>query len=234
MIKMAKVVTFGCRLNIYESEIIKQHTNDINDVIIFNTCAVTKEAERKAKQAIRKSSRENKGAKIIVTGCAAQINHAEYAKIDGVTKVIGNAEKMEKSSYNFLSGNEDVGDRVIVNDIMAVREGASHLAESFDGKSRAFIEVQNGCNHRCTFCIIPYARGNSRSIPIPKIIEQVKILCKKGYKEIVLTGVDITGYGSDLPGQPSFGLMVKRLLMQVPELCALGYHQWIQRKWAIR
>lgn len=210
-----QVITFGCRLNIYESEVIKNAVlqSGIENAIIFNTCSVTKEAERQARQAIRKARRENPNSKIYVTGCAAQLNPQKYAMMREVDVVLGNQEKLVPESY--LAPEER---KVLVNDIMSVKETASHLVTSFDGKSRAFIQIQNGCNHRCTFCIIPYARGNNRSVPIGKIVEQTKILLQQGYNEIVFTGVDISDYGKDLPGKPSLAQMIKRLLNLVPEL----------------
>jgi len=217
-----EVITFGCRLNTYESEVIRGHMRACGEehVAVFNTCAVTKEAERQAKQAIRKYHRENPEAKIIVTGCGAQISPQKYADIEGVGKVIGNSEKLEKESYlpeKFMAESE----KVLVNDIMSVTETASHLVTGIEDRSRAFMQVQNGCNHRCTFCIIPYGRGNSRSVPIGEVVNQAKILTEKGYKEIVLTGVDVTDYGLDLPGKPTLGQMMKRLLKNVPELTRL-------------
>ena len=209
-----KVVTFGCRLNIYESEIIKDNLKKSGDdnVVVFNTCAVTKEAEKQARQAIRKLRRDDPTKKIIVTGCAAQTNPKMFAQMTEVDKVIGNEEKLYDKYYKLDS------ERVIVNDIMSVKDTANHMITSFDGKARAFIQVQNGCDHRCTFCIIPYGRGNSRSVPIGVIVEQVRMLHSRGYKEIVITGVDITAYGADLPGSPTFSQMVRRLLSLVPEL----------------
>jgi threonylcarbamoyladenosine tRNA methylthiotransferase MtaB len=214
-----EVVTFGCRLNIYESEVIKEALKDsgTEDVIVFNTCTVTKEAERQAKQAIRKAKKLSPHKKIIVTGCAAQVNPAIFSSMPEVDKVIGNEEKLKSDNYKFdpFTLNEE---KVVVNDIMSVKETALHLISSFEGKARAFIQVQNGCNHRCTFCIIPYGRGNSRSVPIGEIVAQVKTLVASGYNEIVLTGVDVSDYGLDLPGQPSLGQMMRRLLALVPEL----------------
>ncbi len=208
-------MTFGCRLNTYESEVMRSHAKNagLDDAIIFNTCAVTKEAERQARQAIRKARRENPDAKIIVTGCSAQVNPAMYADMDEVDRVIGNDLKLEAGTWQGL-----MGEKVLVNDIMAVKETASHLIEGVEGHARAFIQVQNGCDHRCTFCIIPYGRGNSRSVPIGAIVEQVKTLVTSGYNEIVFTGVDITSYGPDLPGKPTLGQMIRRVLALVPEL----------------
>jgi len=183
------------------------------DAIIFNTCAVTKEAERQARQAIRRARRENPDARIIVTGCGAQIDPAGYAAMTEVDQVIGNDVKLSPESWSAAGGP-----RVLVNDIMAVKETASHLIEGFEDRARAFLQVQNGCDHRCTFCIIPYGRGNSRSVPIGVIAEQVRALVAKGYNEIVFTGVDVTSYGADLPGTPRLGQMIRRVLALVPEL----------------
>ena len=205
------IVTFGCRLNAFESEVIRDRAAGLDDAIIFNTCAVTKEAERQARQAIRKVRRKRPGAKIIVTGCAAQVNADAFASMPEVDRVIGNAEKLTKSAYHSER-------QILVGDIMAVQETAGHLVEGFEGRTRAFVQVQQGCDHRCTFCIIPYGRGNCRSAPIGEITNQVRTLAENGYSEIVLTGVDITSYGADLPGQPSLGQMMRRLLAQVPEL----------------
>ena len=209
-----EVVTFGCRLNIYESEVIKDNlaASGLDDVVIFNTCAVTKEAERQARQSIRKAKRENPNKKIIVTGCAAQINPKKYSDMAEVDKVLGNEEKLQPQNYIF----DD--EKIVVNDIMSIKETASHLISSIEGKARAFVQVQNGCNHRCTFCIIPFGRGNSRSVPIGQITGQVKKLAESGYKEVVLTGVDVTDYGKDLPGEPTLGQMIRRLLAAVPDL----------------
>jgi threonylcarbamoyladenosine tRNA methylthiotransferase MtaB len=210
-----QVVTFGCRLNIYESEVMKGLSKDagLEDAIIFNTCAVTSEAERQARQAIRRARRDHPDKKIIVTGCAAQINPDKYAKMPEVDQVIGNHEKMLPTSFD---PNQTA--RVLVNDIMTVKETVPHLVQSFDGKTRAFIEVQNGCDHRCTFCTIPLGRGNSRSVPVGVIVHQVKELVQQGFQEVVLTGVDVTSYGSDLPGATPLGQMIRRLLNNVPDL----------------
>lgn len=210
------VVTFGCRLNAYESEVIRQNAakTGLQNAIVFNTCAVTAEAERQARQAIRKSRRENPFAKIIVTGCAAQINPDAFAQMPEVDQVLGNMEKLQEK---YFVPQEEYA-RVIVNDIMAVRETADHLIGGFDGRTRAFIQVQNGCDHLCTFCTIPYGRGKSRSVPLGVIVDQVRLLLDKGFQEIVLTGIDITAYGEDLPGKPTLGQIVKRLLAQVPQL----------------
>ena len=210
-----QLVTFGCRLNIYESEVMRTHAKNagLEDAIIFNTCAVTKSAEKEARAAIRKAKRDNPGAKIIVTGCSAQINPQSYAQMAEVDKIIGNDLKLKAETWG-LAGEE----RILVNDIMSVTETAGHLLQGFEDHSRAFIQVQNGCDHRCTFCIIPYGRGNSRSVPIGVIAEQVRTLVASGYKEIVMTGVDVTSYGPDLPGKPTLGQMIRRVLALVPEL----------------
>ena len=212
---MNEIVTFGCRLNIYESEIIRSNLAkaNISDAIIVNTCAVTSEAERQARQAIRRARKENPDRKIIVTGCSAQIDPKKYLHMAEVDNVLGNQEKLE--AKNFLTLETE---RLRVNDIMELKTTALHLAQSFDGYTRAFVQVQNGCNHRCTFCIIPFGRGNSRSVPIGEIVTQVRKLVENGFKEVVITGVDITDYGKDLPGMPSLGQMLKRLLALVPEL----------------
>ncbi len=213
-----EVITFGCRLNTYESELIKKSATEagLDNTIIFNSCAVTKEAERQLRQAIRKARRNNPDASIIVTGCAAQITPDAYAKMPEVNLVLGNEEKTKAQAYQGL--NVESTERIQVNDIMSIKETASQLIEGMDGMSRAFLQVQNGCDHRCTYCIIPYGRGNNRSVPIGEIVMQTQQLVQKGFKEIVLTGVDITDYGLDLPGTPSLGQMVKRLLSNVPEL----------------
>lgn len=215
-LKTPQVQTFGCRLNVYESEVMKTHAKEagMEDAIIFNTCAVTAEAERQARQAIRKARRENPTAKIIVTGCSAQIKPESYADMPEVDQVIGNDLKLKASTWT----GEPQTQKVIVNDIMSVRETAGHLLEGFEGHARAFIQVQNGCDHRCTFCIIPYGRGNSRSVTIEDIIAQVKKLVEQGYNEIVLSGVDVTSYGKDLAGEPTLGQMMKQIFAQVPEM----------------
>lgn len=217
---MREIVTFGCRLNTYESEVIRRNIESAPkeiDVIVFNTCAVTKEAERQARQAIRRARRKHPNAKIIVTGCSAQVHPENYAEMGEVSSVIGNEEKMKPDTFEALFSDKNV-EKVRVNDIMSVTETASHMVSSLEGRSRAFVQVQNGCNHRCTFCIIPYGRGNSRSVPVGEIVAEVRKLVASGYKEVVLTGVDMTGYGADLPGQPKLGEMVNRLLNLVPEL----------------
>jgi len=214
----AEILTFGCRLNAYESEVIRGHLAEAgrDDLVVVNTCAVTAEAERQARQAIRKAVRERPGAEVVVTGCAAQIAPARYAAIPGVARVVGNAEKLRPESWS--AGDHPA---VQVDDIMAVRETASHLAAAFAERTRAFVQIQQGCDHRCTFCIIPFGRGNNRSVPMGALVREVRSLVERGVAEVVLTGVDITGYGGDLPGQPSLGQLCRRLLALVPELARL-------------
>jgi threonylcarbamoyladenosine tRNA methylthiotransferase MtaB len=210
---MNQIVTFGCRLNAYESEAIRLRADEagVENAIIFNTCAVTGEAVRQSKQAIRKARRENPQSRIIVTGCAAQTEPDLYAAMGEVDLVLGNIEKLERRNYF-------VNERVRVNDIMSVRETASQMVDSFDGRARAFLQVQNGCDHRCTFCIIPYARGNSRSVGMGEVVAEARRLVEAGFAEIVLTGVDLTSYGHDLPGSPSLGALVRKILALVPAL----------------
>ncbi len=210
-----RVVTFGCRLNHFESEVMREHAKSagLKDAIIVNTCAVTNQAERESRQAIRKLRRENPHATIIATGCAAQTNPDQFAAMPEIDRILGNDVKMQAKSFAV-----DLGERAIVNDIMSVRESANHLIAGFAEQARAFIQVQNGCDHRCTFCIIPYGRGNSRSVPIGEISAQIQNLVRTGYNEIVITGVDVTSYGRDLPGQPTLGQMLRRVLMLNPEL----------------
>jgi threonylcarbamoyladenosine tRNA methylthiotransferase MtaB len=212
-----EIVTFGCRLNAYESEVVRTRAAEdgLADAVVFNTCAVTAEAVRQARQAIRKARRERPGARLIVTGCAAQIDPAAFAAMPEVDLVLGNAEKSAPGAYAPAASD---GPRVRVNDIMSVRETAGHLIEGLKDRARAFVEVQNGCDHRCTFCIIPYGRGNSRSAAAGEVVEQVRRLAAQGFREVVLTGVDITSWGADLPGQPSLGQLVARILKLVPEL----------------
>lgn len=210
-----EIVTFGCRLNSYESEVMKDLAAQagLTDTVIVNTCAVTAEAERQARQTIRKLRRNNPNAKIIVTGCAAQVKPEQFAAMPEVDRILGNEEKLQAASYGL-----DNDARVRVNDIMSVRETAAHMIAGLEDRARAFVQVQQGCDHRCTFCIIPFGRGNSRSVPIGRVVEQVRELVRNGYNEVVLTGVDITSYGPDLPGKPALGQMIRRLLTNVPEL----------------
>ena len=216
--KNQNVITFGCRLNSFDSQVIKEKINSkkFKNIFFINTCAVTKEAEKQAKKKIRKLKRENPKSKIIVTGCSAQINPANYKKMDEVDLILGNEEKFKFEKYlNLLNNNSP---NIVVNDIMTVKETANHFIKGFDKKSRAFIQIQTGCDHRCTFCIIPFGRGNSRSVPVTKICKQIKILLNKGFKEIVLTGVDLTSYGNDLYDKPNLGKLVKEILKKVKNL----------------
>lgn len=212
------ILTLGCRLNAYESEVMRGHAQaaGVEDAVIVNTCAVTAEAVRQARQAIRRARRERPDASIIVTGCAAQIDPASFAEMPEVTRVIGNAEKMKAETFAGI-GITDTP-RVQVNDIMSVRETAAHLVDGLDGRARAFVQVQTGCDHRCTFCIIPYGRGNSRSVPAGEVVDQVKRLVATGHYEIVLTGVDLTSWGADLPNAPKLGNLIARILKLVPDL----------------
>ena len=205
------IITFGCRLNTYESEVMRGLAQSGPETVIVNTCAVTAEAERQARQAIRKIARERPEARIVVTGCSAQINPAAWAAIPGVHRVLGNAEKLRAESWTEAAGS-------MVGDIMSARETAAHLVTEFAGRARAFVQVQQGCDHRCTFCVIPFGRGPNRSVPMGAVVTQVRTLMERGFQEVVLTGVDIASYGPDLPGQPGLGQMVRRLLAQVPEL----------------
>ena len=226
-----EVVTFGCRLNAYESEVIRREaeTAGLRDTVVINTCAVTAEAVRQARQAIRKIARENPGAKVVVTGCAAQIDPHAFATMTEVDRVLGNGEKMQTAPWidtaaAFTRAN-DFGmasdEKILVTDIMAVREIAPHLIDGIESKVRAVVQVQNGCDHRCTFCVIPYGRGNSRSVPMGEVVTQVRRLAENGYREIVLSGVDLTSYGANLPGSPKLGTLVKQILRHVPELARL-------------
>src|SRR5438445_3417026 len=219
------LVTFGCRLNTYESEVMRREAETAGlgklegGAVIFNTCAVTGEAVRQARQAIRKARRDNPQARIIVTGCAAQTEPEKFAAMDEVDLVLGNEEKLKAHSYRALPdfGVNDT-EKARVNDIFSVRETAGHMVDAIEGRARAFVQVQNGCDHRCTFCIIPYGRGNSRSVPMGAVVEQVRMLAERGHAEIVLTGVDLTSYGADLPGTPKLGQLTKQILRHVPEL----------------
>jgi threonylcarbamoyladenosine tRNA methylthiotransferase MtaB len=213
-----EILTFGCRLNAFESEVIRGHAAaaGLDDAVIVNTCAVTKEAERQARQAIRRARRDHPDARLIVTGCAAQSDPARYAAMPEVDLVLGNDEKMKPESYD--RGTRADGARIKVGDIMTLTETAAHLVDGFEGRARAFIEVQQGCDHRCTFCIIPYGRGNSRSVPVGEIVRQAERLVTAGYRELVLTGVDITSFGGDLPGHPNLGQLCRRMLALVPGL----------------
>jgi len=215
---MLEVVTFGCRLNAFEAEVMRGHATaaGLEDAIVFNSCAVTAEAERQLRQAVRKARREHPEARIVVTGCAAQIDPARYAAMPEVDSVLGNEEKLAPESFRRLAAGK--GPRVAVSDVMAATRVEAHPVSTAAGRSRAFLQIQQGCDHRCTFCVIPLGRGNSRSLPIGAVVAQARRLVEAGVVEIVLTGVDIGGYGGDLPGRPSPGQMVRRLLRQVPAL----------------
>ncbi len=244
-----RVINFGCRLNAYESEAIKellksnQEIQNQNNLIVFNSCAVTANAEKQLKQAIRKIAKENPESKIVITGCAAQIDPGKYAKMAEVDRVLGNQDKFNKDSYfnnqitkinkidsssshadqvfakeNSSFIDKDLESKIMVNDIMSIKETSSHMIAGFENQSRAFVQIQNGCNHRCTFCVIPYGRGNSRSVAFGEIVTQIRNLVEKGYNEVVLTGVDISDYGKDLLEGLTFSKMVKRLLKLIPEL----------------
>jgi threonylcarbamoyladenosine tRNA methylthiotransferase MtaB len=219
------VVTFGCRLNACEAEVIRSQalTAGVAETVVVNTCAVTAEAVRQSRQTIRKLKRERPGVRIVVTGCAAQTEPKTFAAMPEVALVLGNHEKLSAESWRahrdriaaFGVGPEE---KVVVDDIMAVKETAAHLVDGLQGRVRAFLQVQNGCDHRCTFCIIPFGRGNSRSVPMGEVVAQARRLCANGYREIVLTGVDLTSYGANLPGVPRLGTLVKQILKHVPEL----------------
>ncbi|MEM6617256.1 MAG: tRNA (N(6)-L-threonylcarbamoyladenosine(37)-C(2))-methylthiotransferase MtaB [Pseudomonadota bacterium] len=215
-----ETLTFGCRLNTYESEVMKREAAKagLRDVVIVNTCAVTAEAVRQARQTIRKTYRADPDRPIIVTGCAAQVDAASFAEMPEVSAVLGNDEKMREDGYRGLAFGVETPEKIRVTDIMTVTETASHMVSAFAGRSRAFVQVQNGCDHRCTFCIIPFGRGNSRSVAMGAVVDEIRGLVQNGYQEVVLTGVDITSYGSDLPGQPRLGKLVKTILKHVPDL----------------
>ncbi|WP_320195763.1 tRNA (N(6)-L-threonylcarbamoyladenosine(37)-C(2))-methylthiotransferase MtaB [Agrobacterium rosae] len=219
-----EVITFGCRLNTYESEVMRAQAEKagLNNAVLVNTCAVTGEAVRQARAAIRRARRENPHARIIVTGCAAQTEKQTFAEMPEVDAVLGNEEKLTSASYRALPDfGVSAEEKLRVNDIMSIKATAPQMIKHIDGHVRAFIQVQNGCDHRCTFCIIPFGRGNSRSVPMGAVVEQARKLTENGYCEIVLTGVDATSYGADLPGEPSLGYLAKTLLKQVPEILRL-------------
>ena len=222
------VKNFGCRLNVFEGEVAKREAEKAGlggldgGAVVINTCAVTAEAVRQARQTIRRLRREQPDARIIVTGCAAQTEPEVFAEMDEVDLVIGNDDKLNAQSYRALPEfGVNQFEKVRVNDIFEVRENAPHMVDSIEGHSRAFVQVQNGCDHRCTFCIIPYGRGHSRSVPMGGVVDQVRRLVDNGYREVVLTGVDLTSYGPDLPGAPSLGVLARTLLRSVPDLCRL-------------
>jgi threonylcarbamoyladenosine tRNA methylthiotransferase MtaB len=210
------VVTFGCRLNTFESEVIRREASlaGVENAVVVNTCAVTAEAVRQAKQTIRRLKREQPHARIIVTGCAAQTEANTFAVMPEVDRIVGNEEKFDATGWT-------TGGKIAVSDIMAAKTMRPHPIESIEGRTRAFVQVQNGCDHRCTFCIIPFGRGNSRSLPMEEVVAQSQRLVANGYREIVLTGVDITSYGADLAGAPRIGVLVKRILKDVPDLARL-------------
>jgi threonylcarbamoyladenosine tRNA methylthiotransferase MtaB len=206
-----EVLTFGCRLNFFESAVIRNLAAGTPETVVVNTCAVTAEAERQGRQAIRRIARERPTARIVVTGCAVQIDPAPWQSLPNVDRVLGNDDKLRPESWHLGAGSA-------ISDIMAARETAGHLVTDFAGKARAFLQIQQGCDHRCTFCVIPFGRGPNRSVPVGSIVEQVRGLVARGYNEVVLTGVDIASFGPGLPGKPSLGRMVQRLLATVPEL----------------
>jgi len=216
------IKTFGCRLNIWESQVISDHAskNGHSDLIIFNTCAVTSEAERQARQAIRSAKTKRPDAKILVTGCAAQVDPEKWNSMPEVSFVVGNKEKLESTFWENFSPYGDVVDKnnIFVQDIMAIKSADSHIVETFNKHTRGFVQVQNGCDHRCTFCIIPFGRGPSRSVSTQSIINSINSLLKNGIKEVVLTGVDLTSWGNDIFGKPSLGLLVKKILKNIPDL----------------
>ncbi|MBR0851179.1 tRNA (N(6)-L-threonylcarbamoyladenosine(37)-C(2))-methylthiotransferase MtaB [Bradyrhizobium diazoefficiens] len=217
------IVSFGCRLNAFEAEVIRREAEGagLSDTIVINSCAVTNEAVAQARQSIRKLKRERPEARIVVTGCAAQTQAKMFADMAEVDRVVGNDDKMRSQAWQQTRNAFDIGagEKIAVSDIMAVKEMAPHLLDGFaSGLPRVFVQVQNGCDHRCTFCIIPYGRGNSRSVPMGAVVDQVRILVERGHAEIVLTGVDLTSYGADLPGAPKLGMLTKQILRHVPEL----------------
>ena len=217
-----EIKTFGCRLNIWESQVISDHASKYghSDLIIFNTCAVTSEAERQARQAIRSTKKNRPDAKILVTGCAAQINPKIWNEMPEVNFVAGNREKLDEKFWENFGINNDFKspNSIFVDDIMNVKETSEHLVDSFNNHTRGFVQVQNGCDHRCTFCIIPFGRGPSRSVSTQNIINSINSLLKNGVKEVVLTGVDLTSWGGDIFGKPSLGLLVKKILKNIPHL----------------
>ncbi len=225
------IVTLGCRLNAYESEVMRRHAAaaGLDDVVIVNTCAVTNEAVRQARQTIRRLRRERPAARIIVTGCAAQIEPERFAALEGVDHVVGNAEKMQLATFTALAC--DTGPAILVNDIASITETAGHIIDGFGNRARAYVQVQNGCDHRCTFCIIPYGRGPSRSVPAGHVVAEIRHLVSRGFSEVVLTGVDITSYGGDLPGDMRLGSLVRTILKHVPELPRLRLSSIDQAEW---
>lgn len=217
------IVTFGCRLNAFEAEVMRREAEAVglSDTIVINSCAVTNEAVAQARQSIRRLKRERPEARIVVTGCAAQTQSAMFADMVEVDRVVGNDDKMRREAWHATRDAFDLGtsEKIAVGDIMAVKQMAPHLIDGYaSGLPRVFVQVQNGCDHRCTFCIIPFGRGNSRSVPMGAVVEQVRALVQRGHAEIVLTGVDLTSYGTDLPGAPKLGLLTRQILRHVPDL----------------
>lgn len=210
----AEVISMGCRLNLSESNALAEQLGEAGDLIVINSCAVTNEAVRQTRQAVRQARKRRPEARIIVTGCAAQVDPHSFAAMPEVTSVFGNAEKQRPDLFLEKSRNS----AILVSDIMTLKQTTPHLVSAFSGKTRAFVEIQNGCDHRCTFCIIPYGRGNSRSVPAGNVIDHIKMLADGGFNEVVLTGVDVTSYGHDLPGKPNLGQLVKRIMKHVPTL----------------
>lgn len=211
-----EVISMGCRLNLAESNALAEQLADQDDVVIVNSCAVTNEAVRQTRQAIRQARKRRPDARIMVTGCAAQVEPETFRNMPEVSAIFGNAEKQDPVLLNQIV--QSIDRPVVVSDIMTLQQTAPHLVTAYSGKTRAFVEVQNGCDHRCTFCIIPYGRGNSRSVPAGSVVEHIRTLVDKGFKEVVLTGVDVTSYGPDLPGKDNLGLLVERILKLVPDL----------------
>ena len=209
-----EVISMGCRLNLAESNALAAQLGEASDLVVINSCAVTNEAVRQTRQAVRQARKRRPDARIIVTGCAAQVDPESFAAMPEVDTVLGNAEKQRPDLFLERQRNSDI----LVSDIMALEQTAPHMVTAFSGKTRAFVEIQNGCDHRCTFCIIPYGRGNSRSVPAGGVVEHVKKLVDKGFQEVVLTGVDVTSYGADLPGKPNLGHLVERIIKLVPDL----------------
>lgn len=218
--KGVDILTLGCRLNAYESEVMRKHAADagLERAVIINTCAVTNEAVRQARQTIRRAAKDNPDAPVIVTGCAAQIDPDQFAAMPEVTRVIGNDLKMKAETFRPANLLDADAPKAVVNDIMSVTETAGHMVDGLEGRARAYVQVQMGCDHRCTFCIIPYGRGNSRSVPAGEVVDQVKSLAASGHHEVVLTGVDLTSWGADLPNAPRLGNLVARILKLVPDL----------------
>jgi len=215
-VNQIEVISMGCRLNLAESNALAEQLADQDDVVIVNSCAVTNEAVRQTRQAIRQARKRRPDARIMVTGCAAQVEPETFRNMPEVSAVFGNAEKQDTVLLKQIVQSPDRP--VVVSDIMTLQQTAPHLVTAYSGKTRAFVEVQNGCDHRCTFCIIPYGRGNSRSVPAGSVVEHIRTLVDKGFKEVVLTGVDVTSYGPDLPGKDNLGLLVERILKLVPDL----------------